>query len=95
MPIAILVVCPTGGGKSLLRDVCGITLGGVTLTIVPLLSLGADQTQKVNSRASLDCLTVVAFHLDELSLAEFDLLFPSWHQAVKNLCTYSRHHKRY
>jgi hypothetical protein len=54
------------------RDVVGIILGGVTLTIVPLLSLGANQTSKVNPRATQDCLTVAAFHLDKLFLTEFD-----------------------
>jgi superfamily II DNA helicase RecQ len=44
LPLALLVILPTDGGKSLVRDVVGIILGGVTLTIIPLLSLGADQT---------------------------------------------------
>jgi ATP-dependent DNA helicase RecQ len=70
----MLVVLPTGGGKSLLRDVCGIILGSVTLTIVPLLSVGADQTLKVNSRALPDVLSVGAFHLDELSPSKFETL---------------------
>jgi superfamily II DNA helicase RecQ len=74
LPLALLVVRPTGGGKSLVRDIVGIVLGGVALTIVPLLSLGADQTLKVNSQATQDCLTAAAFHLDELSLTEFDNL---------------------
>ena len=65
----------------MLRNVCGIILGGVTLTIVPLLSLGADQTQKVNSRASPDCLTVAAFHLDELSITESEHL----HSVIEDL----------
>jgi hypothetical protein len=34
-----LLVAPTGGGKSLVRDVCGVCFRGITLTIIPLLSL--------------------------------------------------------
>jgi superfamily II DNA helicase RecQ len=54
--------------------VCGIILGGITLTIVPLLSLKADQTLKVNLRVLTDRLTAGAFHLDELSPSKFEKL---------------------
>ena len=37
----------TGGGKSLVRDVHSILFRGVSLTIVPVLSLGADLSIKV------------------------------------------------
>ena len=40
---ATLIVRPTGGGKSLVRDVCSVIVGGVSLIIMPLLYLGADQ----------------------------------------------------
>ena len=43
----ILLVRSTGGGKSAVRDVCGFLSGGITITIVPLLSLAADQTSKL------------------------------------------------
>ena len=41
-PQSILLAKSTGGGKSAVRDAVGLALGGVTLTIVPLLSLAAD-----------------------------------------------------
>ena len=43
----LLLVRSTGGGKSAVRDITGILCGGITLTIVPLLSLAADQTSKL------------------------------------------------
>jgi superfamily II DNA helicase RecQ len=43
----ILLVRSTGGGKSAVRDVSGLLLGRIVLTIVPLLSLSADQTSKM------------------------------------------------
>jgi hypothetical protein len=63
---AVLVVRPTGGGKSLLRDIVGIILGGVALTVLPLLSLGADQTSKVHLKSNfstLYCYTVRALYI--------------------------------
>ena len=39
----VLLVQPTGGGKSSIRDAHAVVNGGVSLTITPLLSLGADQ----------------------------------------------------
>ncbi len=46
-PGAVLLVRPTGGGKSSVRDVYSVMCAGVSHTITPLLSLGADQTQKI------------------------------------------------
>ena len=48
----LLLVRSTGGGKSAVRDVCGFICGGITLTIVPLLSLSADQTSKLTNLSS-------------------------------------------
>jgi chaperone required for assembly of F1-ATPase len=39
---------------------------GVSLTITPLLSLGADQTQKIRQNTSINGGPVHAYHLDEL-----------------------------
>jgi hypothetical protein len=73
-PLTCFVVRPTGDGKSLLRDVCDIILGGVTHIVVSLLSLGADQTSNVNLRVTTDCITAVAFYLDKLNSTEFNEL---------------------
>ena len=61
----ILLVQPTGGGKSSVRDVCAMLLGGCCLTIVPLLSLAADQTEKTNKLKEKDN-RISVFNLDEL-----------------------------
>jgi superfamily II DNA helicase RecQ len=62
----LLLVRPTGGGKSAVRDTVGVILAGVTLTISPLLSLAADQNDKVAINASQHFGNVVSFHLDEI-----------------------------
>jgi superfamily II DNA helicase RecQ len=62
----LLLVRPTGGGKSAVRDTVGVILAGVVLTISPLLSLAADQTDKVGSKASQEFGNVLSFHLDEI-----------------------------
>jgi superfamily II DNA helicase RecQ len=62
----VLLVRPTGGGKSSVRDVHGVICGGVSLTITPLLSLGADQEEKMNARAKQTEGPVVPIHLDEV-----------------------------
>jgi superfamily II DNA helicase RecQ len=67
----VLLVRPTGGGKSSVRDVHGVINGGVSLTITPLLSLGADQEEKMAARATQTEGAVVPIHLDEVrSLAD-------------------------
>ena len=62
----LLLVRSTGGGKSSVRDVCGFLCGGITLTIVPLLSLSADQTEKLLQVVSKQELSsrVRVFNLD-------------------------------
>ena len=65
-PGAVLLVRPTGGGKSSIRDVYSVMCAGVSLTITPLLSLGADQTQKIRQNTSINGGPVHAYHLDEL-----------------------------
>jgi superfamily II DNA helicase RecQ len=62
----LLLVRPTGAGKSAVRDTVGVIFAGVILTISPLLSLAADQANKVGSRASQEFGNVLSFHLDEI-----------------------------
>jgi superfamily II DNA helicase RecQ len=62
----VLLVCPTGGGKLSVRDVYSVIKGGVSLTISPLLSLGADQEEKLNLKASNSAGPVLAIHLDAI-----------------------------
>ena len=44
------------GGKSLVFNTVADVLRGVTICICPLLSLGADQAQKLLSKSGLDTL---------------------------------------
>ena len=46
-PSSVLLIHPTGGGKLLVRDIRSILHRGVSLTIVPRLSLGSDQKCKI------------------------------------------------
>ncbi len=62
----LLLIRPTGGGKLAMRDSVGIILAGVVLTIFPLLSLTADQADKVGAQASQEFGDVVSFHLDKM-----------------------------
>ena len=65
-PGPILLVQPTGGGKSATRNCIGFIAGGVVLTIVPLLSLGADQASKLAMVIQQKNLPAcVVYHLDE------------------------------
>ena len=49
-PLKLLLVRPTGGGKTLVFTSVAACIKGITLCITPLLSLGADQVQKVMCR---------------------------------------------
>jgi hypothetical protein len=89
-PAPVLLVRPTGGGKSSVRDVYSIMDGGFSLTITPLLSLGADQEEKLTSRAKQTTGRVVSVHLDEIRalsdqqelINELKLIPPDGHTTV-------------
>ena len=66
-PSPLLFVHPNGGGKSLVRDEYLVLFRGVSLTIVPVLSLGANLAVKVRDKASQACGRVISVHLDEIS----------------------------
>mmetsp|Transcript_10654 Transcript_10654/g.15037 ORF Transcript_10654/g.15037 Transcript_10654/m.15037 type:complete len:201 (-) Transcript_10654:50-652(-) len=65
-PSPVLLVSPTGGGKSLIRDVYSVLFRGVSLTIVPTLALGLDQKDKVWKRAHQTFGRVIPIHVDEI-----------------------------
>ena len=66
-PAPILFVQPTGGGKSMVRDVHSVISRGISLTIVPVLSLGADQRKKVIDKANQSCGRIISIHIDEIT----------------------------
>ena len=49
LPETILMVQPTGSGKSTIPLTCAVINGGVTIVIENTLSLGSDQSTKVNA----------------------------------------------
>jgi hypothetical protein len=74
-PAPILLVRPTGGGKSSVRDTLGHCLCGVVLTISPLLSLSADQVNKLRSTARQQAGSFIVRNLDEVTdMADMRLL---------------------
>jgi superfamily II DNA helicase RecQ len=69
LPVPVLLAHPTGGGKSSARDVCSVMCAGFSLTIVPLLWLGADQEEKQTLEAKHTEGAIMSVHLDEICLA--------------------------
>ena len=70
----LLLVRSTGGGKSAVRDISGFMCGGITITIVPLLSLAADQTSKLSQLSLGQDLShrLNVFNLDVLRSAHLN-----------------------
>ena len=62
----VLLVERTGGGKSLVMLVSAITVGGITLVIVPLLALTANQLSRIRC-AVQKYGAVDAQHADEIT----------------------------
>ena len=61
-----LLIRKTGEGKSLVYLATGACIGGITLCISPILSLGMDQTRKVLNHTP-NITSVTLFHLDKMS----------------------------
>ena len=60
-----LMLCVrTGGGKSLTLYLTAVSVGGITLVIIPLLSLTANQLERIKT-AMQEHGAVVATHLDD------------------------------
>jgi hypothetical protein len=63
----------------------GVILAGVVLTIAPLLSLAANQTNKVGMQASQEFGNDVSFHLGEIKDRT------RWSDAFESNCAISYH----
>jgi superfamily II DNA helicase RecQ len=61
-----LMVQATGGGKLLVHDNAAFILGGVCLTVSPLLYLGSDQSSKLRTMIQQGT-GIEVVHLDEIS----------------------------
>ena len=64
-PQPILIVRTTAGGKSAVRNAVGLCTAGVTITVVPLLSLSADQATKLQQLKDSDT-SVRVYNLDAI-----------------------------
>ena len=61
----MVVVRPTGGGKSLVYQVAGYLMKGITLFISPLLALASDQIRKLRV-ITRNRPEFVSLHLDDM-----------------------------
>lgn len=66
----LLAAQPTGAGKGLVVHGAVAIEEGVVLHVVPLLALGADQTQDACAFHALASSSVECFHLDGLGLED-------------------------
>jgi hypothetical protein len=62
----VLLVQPTGGVKLSYQDIYSVIKGGVSLSICPLLSIGADQEEKLNLKALDVTRPILSIHLDKI-----------------------------
>jgi ATP-dependent DNA helicase RecQ len=49
----VLAVLPTGSGKSAIYQIAGLSLGGLTVVVSPLIALQRDQLRSMTARASV------------------------------------------
>ena len=82
----LLLVRSTGGGKSAVRDISSILCGGITITIVPLLSLAADQTSKLKHTSLTNHLSnrLQVFNLDVLRSARLNNILRNHLEKLRN-----------
>ena len=87
-PVRQLCVRPTGGGKTLLFQTLAAYMKGITLCLIPLLSLGADQVNKTMIKTRSDSTnSISAVHLDELKRDDLLELLAILNEADDGLTT--------
>ena len=67
----LIVVDSTGGGKSLITFMSAVTVAGISLLIIPLLSLTANQLSHIKKAVSKYRI-VTAHHLNDLSSTDLN-----------------------
>jgi len=65
-PSSVLFFHPSGGGKSLIRDVHSTIFRGISLAIVPVLLLGTDLALRVRQKVYQGCGRVSSMHIEEI-----------------------------
>ena len=65
-PSSILFLHPTGGVKYLVRDAHSVLFRGVSLMVVPVLSLGVNLSEKVRQKVSQGCERVILIHISSI-----------------------------
>lgn len=64
----VLALLPTGGGKSICFQVPGLTLGGLTIVISPLIALMEDQVNSLKSKGIKACAVTSALGFREIDI---------------------------
>src|SRR5210317_560660 len=60
----LMLTIRTGGGKSLTLYLTAVSVGGITLVIIPLLSLTANQLERLKQALQNDG-NIICVHLDD------------------------------
>jgi superfamily II DNA helicase RecQ len=65
----VAIIDKTGFGKSLVMNVVALLFGGMTLHLVPMIALGADQASNLEATlcSELDGMRIRILHLDLMS----------------------------
>ena len=72
-PQAVLLVQSTGSGKSAVPQTVAVVNGGVTIVIENTLSLGSDQTAKIDNANAYCGGRIMSFQLDEVKNSQQQL----------------------
>lgn len=64
-PSSILLVQPTGSGKSTVPQTCSVVTNGVTLIMETTISLSSDQISKIVPKEGYNGSTIMSFQLDK------------------------------
>ena len=79
----VLVVQPTGSGKSAIYQIAGLLLDGATVIVSPLIALQKDQVDSLSALPAPDAVALnstqplrrLAEHMDEIEHGKFEYIF--------------------
>jgi superfamily II DNA helicase RecQ len=87
----MLIVRPTGGGKTLVYQVAGYMIKGITLFLSPLLALASDQTRTFRT-ITRNHNDFVSLHLDDMEVSSMKEIaddLNTWKEPDRNECSIS------